>query len=241
MSIWEKKRLNILSLENIDVFYGKAQALHGISMAVGEGEIVSLIGRNGAGKTTTLKFIIGLLPCARGKRMLNSNDVTKEKPHVLSRLGISYVPETREIFPNLSVLENLRMAQVAHDSGNWTLDRVFELFPSLRERSRSRGDTLSGGEQQMLAIARGVLTNPRVLLLDEPTEGLAPLLVKAVKGAIVAINEEKVSALLVEQNLKIPLSIAHRHYIIENGVIVWKGDSSDFLRDKEDVEKYISL
>jgi branched-chain amino acid transport system ATP-binding protein len=233
--------LNILSLENIDVFYGKAQALHGISMTVGRGEIASLIGRNGAGKSTTLKSIIGLLPCTRGKRMLNGNDVTKEKPHVLSRLGISYVPETREIFPNLSVLENLRMAQVAHSSGYWTLDRIFELFPILKERLRSRGDTLSGGEQQMLAIGRGVLSNPRFIMLDEPTEGLAPFLVKAVKAAIVAINEENVSVLLVEQKLKIPLSIAHRHYIIENGFIVWKGDRSDLLSDKEDVEKYISL
>jgi branched-chain amino acid transport system ATP-binding protein len=241
MPIWEKKRVNILSLENIDVFYGKAQALHGISMTVGRGEIVSLIGRNGAGKTTTLKSIIGLLPCSRGKRMVNGNNVTKEKPHVLSRLGISYVPETREIFPNLSVLENLRMAEVAHNAGYWTLDRIFELFPLLQERSRSRGDTLSGGEQQMLAIGRGVLSNPRLIMLDEPTEGLAPFLVKAVKEAIVAINEENVSVLLVEQKLKIPLSIAHRHYIIENGVIVWKGDGSDLLSDKEDVEKYISL
>jgi len=241
MPIWERKRLNILSLENVDVFYGKAQVLHGINLSVGGGEIVSLIGRNGAGKTTTLRSIIGLLPCAHGKRMLDSSDVTKEKPHVLSRLGISYVPETREIFPNLSVLENLRVAEVAHHPGDWTLDRIFKLFPILKDRLRSRGDTLSGGEQQMLAIGRGVLSNPRLIMLDEPTEGLAPLFVKAVKEAIVSINEENVSVLLVEQKLKIPLSIAHRHYIIENGVIVWKGGSSDLLNDKKSVEKYISL
>jgi branched-chain amino acid transport system ATP-binding protein len=233
--------MSMLSLDGVDVFYGKAQALHGISVAIGEGEIVSLMGRNGAGKSTTLKTIIGLLPCARGTKTLNRNDVSKEKVHLLNRRGISYVPEGRDIFPNLSVLENLRMAQVAHDSTTWTIDHVFEMFPSLRERSRSRGDTLSGGEQQMLAIGRGVLSDPKLLMLDEPTEGLAPLLVKVVKEAIVAINAKKVSILLVEQKLNIPLSIAHRHYILENGAIVWKGDRSDLLKDRKNVEQYISM
>lgn len=231
----------MLSLEKVNVFYGKAQVLHGISIRIGRGEIVSLIGRNGAGKSTTLKTMMGLLPCASGKRMLDGKDVTEMKAHLLSRAGIAYVPETREIFPNLTVTENLRAAQITHQSGYWTLERVYELFPILRDRAKSNGDTLSGGEQQMLAIARGVLTNPSVLLLDEPTEGLAPLMVSSVKEAIVDINKAGVPILLVEQNLKIPLKIAHRQYVIENGVIVWEGTSTDLLKDKETVESYISL
>ena len=231
----------MLSLEKVNAYYGKAQVLHGISIRVGRGEIVSLIGRNGAGKSTTLKTMIGLLPCASGKRMLDGKDVTETKAHLLSRAGIAYVPETREIFPNLTVLENLRAAQINHKSGYWTFERVYELFPILQERGKSNGDTLSGGEQQMLAIARGVLTNPRVLLLDEPTEGLAPLMVSAVKEAIANINKAGIPILLVEQNLKIPLKIAHRQYVIENGIIVWEGTSAELLKDKKTVESYISL
>jgi len=231
----------MLSLEKVNVYYGKAQVLHGISIRVGRGEIVSLIGRNGAGKSTTLKTMIGLLPCASGKRMLDGKDVTEMKAHLLSRAGIAYVPETREIFPNLTVTENLRAAQITHKSGFWTLERVYELFPILQDRAKSNGDTLSGGEQQMLAIARGVLTNPSVLLLDEPTEGLAPLMVSAVKEAIVNINKAGVPILLVEQNLKIPLKIAHRQYVIENGIIVWEGTSAELLKNKKTVESYISL
>jgi branched-chain amino acid transport system ATP-binding protein len=231
----------MLSLEKVNAYYGKAQVLHGISIRVGRGEIVSLIGRNGAGKSTTLKTMIGLLPCATGKRLLDGKDVTEMKAHLLSRAGIAYVPETREIFPNLTVLDNLRAAQINHQSGYWTLERVYELFPILQERGKSNGDTLSGGEQQMLAIARGVLTNPRVLLLDEPTEGLAPLMVSAVKEAIVNINKAGIPILLVEQNLKIPLKIAHRQYVIENGLIVWEGTSAELLKDKQNVERYLSL
>ncbi len=231
----------MLSLEKVNVFYGKAQVLHGVSLRVGQGEIVSLIGRNGAGKSTTLKTMIGLLPCASGKRILDGKDVTEMKAHLLSRAGISYVPETREIFPNLTVAENLRAAQITHQTGYWTMERVYELFPILQDRAKSNGDTLSGGEQQMLAIARGVLTNPRVLLLDEPTEGLAPLMVSTVKEAIVNINKAGVPILLVEQNFKIPLKIAHRQYVIENGVIVWEGTNAELLKDKQNVERYLSL
>ena len=231
----------MLSLINADVFYHKAQALHSVSIDVGEGEIVSLIGRNGAGKTTTLKALVGLLICTTGQLMLDGKDETHSKPHFLSRRGIAFVPETREIFPNLSVLENLLVAQVSHKSKHWTIDRVFELFPILKDRLKSGGDTLSGGEQQMLSIARAILTNPRYLLLDEPTEGLAPKIVQVVKDALVAINQDGVSILIVEQNLKIPLKIAHRQYILENGVVVWEGTTSSLLQDRQTVEKYISL
>ena len=231
----------MLALENAEVFYDKAEALHAVSIAIRVGEIVSLIGRNGAGKSTTLKALIGLLPIAAGRRVLDGVDVSTRRPHQMSRLGVAYVPEMRQIFPTLTVRENLVMGQVAHAPGHWTIPRLEGLFPILRERSAATGDTLSGGEQQMLAIARALLSNPRVLLLDEPTEGLAPLLVAAVRDAIVEINRQGVPILLVEQNLRVPLRIAHRQYIIDNGAIVWQGSTADLLADRTLVESYVGI
>lgn len=231
----------MLALEKAEVFYGKAQALHGLSIEVRAGEIVSLIGRNGAGKSTTLKALIGLLPIASGRRMLDGQDVSRRKPHEMSRLGVSFVPEMRQIFPNLTVRENLLIGQVAHQPGPWTVERVERLFPILNERASATGDTLSGGEQQMLAIARGLLSNPKILLLDEPTEGLAPLVVAAVRDAIVEINRQGVPILLVEQNLRVPLKIAHRQYIIDNGAIVWSGATVDLLADRPLVERHLGI
>ena len=231
----------MLALEAIDVFYGKAQALHGVSIAVERAEIVSIIGRNGAGKTTTLKAAVGLLDCERGKRVLDGTDVTAWPPHRLSRAGISYIPETRRIFSNLTVRENLAMGAVAHGRGHWTFDGVCALFPFLRERADTSGDALSGGEQQMLSIARGLMSNPKVLLLDEPTEGLAPLIVQAVQDAIVEINRQGVSIVLVEQNLRVPLAVAHRQFIIDNGRIVWNGTTAELLADRAAVERYLSI
>ena len=231
----------MLALEKAEVFYGKAQALHGLSIEVRAGEIVSLIGRNGAGKSTTLKALIGLLPIASGRRLLDGQDVSRKKPHEMSRLGVSFVPEMRQIFPNLTVRENLLIGQVAHQPGPWTVERVEHLFPILRERASATGDTLSGGEQQMLAIARGLLSNPKILLLDEPTEGLAPLVVAAVRDAIVEINRQGVPILLVEQNLRVPLKIAHRQYIIDNGAMVWSGATADLLADRPLVERHLGI
>ena len=231
----------MLALEKAEVFYGKAQALHGLSIEVRAGEIVSLIGRNGAGKSTTLKALIGLLPIAAGRRMLDGQDVSRKKPHEMSRLGVSFVPEMRQIFPNLTVRENLLIGQVAHEAGAWTVERVERLFPILRERASATGDTLSGGEQQMLAIARGLLSNPKILLLDEPTEGLAPLVVAAVRDAIVEINRQGVPILLVEQNLRVPLKIAHRQYIVDNGAIVWSGATADLLANRPLVERHLGI
>lgn len=231
----------MLTLENADIYYGKAKALHGVSVDVRLGEIVSLIGRNGAGKSTTLKALIGLLPVARGRRMLDGKDVSAQRPHGMSRLGVAYVPELRQIFSNLTVRENLIMGQVAHKPGYWTLARVEALFPILRERGAANGDTLSGGEQQMLAIARALLSNPRVLLLDEPTEGLAPLIVAAVRDAIVEINRQGVPILLVEQNLRVPLKVAHRQYIIDNGNIVWQGSTAELLANRPLVEGHLGI
>ena len=232
----------MLALENVDVFYGKAKALHAVSIEVLPGEIVSLIGRNGAGKSTTLKALIGLLPVGSGRRVMDGQDVSRHKPYQMSRLGLAYVPEMRQIFPNLTVRENLRMGQVAHSrSGPWSIESVERLFPVLRERAAASGDTLSGGEQQMLAIGRALLGNPRVLLLDEPTEGLAPLIVSAVREAIVDINRQGVPILLVEQNLRVPLAIAHRQYIIDNGAIVWRGSTAELLQNRALVEGHLAL
>ncbi len=231
----------MLALENCDVFYGKAQALHDISIGIGAGEVVSLIGRNGAGKSTILKTLIGLVPLARGRRILKDEDVTARRAHELGRMGIAFVPEDRRIFANLSVLENLRIATLMERSGAWTQQRVFDLFPVLRERAAQAGDTLSGGEQQMLAIARGLLTNPEILLLDEPTEGLAPLIVNQLVEAMRIINAEGTAILLVEQNLRVPMKLAHRQYVIDHGTILWSGTAAEMQADRERIETLISV
>ncbi|HLT27204.1 MAG TPA: ABC transporter ATP-binding protein [Zeimonas sp.] len=233
--------MSLLSIVDADVYYGKAQALHGVSLEVQEGEIVSLVGRNGAGKSTLLKAAIGLNPLRRGRRLLRGADVTHAAPDRLGRLGIAFVPENRRIFATLSVEENLRIATIMGRTGAWTIDRIYRLFPRLLERARFRGDTLSGGEQQMLAIGRGLLTNPEVLLLDEPTEGLAPLIVKDLIDAIGQINAEGVAILLVEQNLKVPLALAKRQYVLDNGRIVWQGRTEQLLAERKQVEAFISV
>jgi branched-chain amino acid transport system ATP-binding protein len=231
----------MLSLENVDAFYGKAIALEGVSVNVGEGEIVSLLGRNGAGKTTTLRTCMGLLACASGRRLLNGEDVTLLGPHQLSRRGLAYVPEDRQVFANLTVEENLAIAGVAHAPGHWTVERVYDLFPRLRERSRSNATSLSGGEQQMLSIARAVLTNPKVLMLDEPSEGLAPLVVRAVREAIVAVNAAGVAIVLVEQKLAIPLGISQRLYVMDHGCVAWTGTPDEFRADRGSIEQRMTV
>ncbi len=168
----------MLRLEDADVFYGSAQALHAITLEVGPGEIIGLIGRNGAGKSTILRTLMGLLPCRSGRRILDGTDITRLAPHLSNRSGIAFVPEDRQIFPNLTVDENLAVAAFGGRPGRMNAENVLTLFPSLRERRKVGGLGLSGGEQQMLAIARALVTNPKVLLLDEPTEGLAPLIVE---------------------------------------------------------------
>ncbi|MCD6671352.1 MAG: ABC transporter ATP-binding protein [Burkholderiaceae bacterium] len=233
--------MSLLSVVDVDVYYGKAEALHGVSLDVEAGEIVSLVGRNGAGKSTLLKAIIGLNAIRCGQRLLRGTDVTRAASDELGRAGIAFVPENRRIFGTLSVEENLQIATIMGRKGAWTLDRIYRLFPRLSERSRFRGDTLSGGEQQMLAIGRGLLTNPVVLLLDEPTEGLAPLIVKDLIDAIRQINEEGVAILLVEQNLKVPLALAKRQYVLDNGHIVWQGRTEQLIAERKQVEAFISV
>lgn len=233
--------MTLLRMQDCNVFYGKAQALHGVTVTVEEGEIVSLIGRNGAGKSTLIGSVMGLLPLRGGARILDGRDATESTPEALGRLGIAFVPENRRIFANLSVEENLRIATVMGRKGAWDLARIYRLFPRLQERAGARGDTLSGGEQQMLAVGRGLLTNPRLLLLDEPTEGLAPLIVRDLVDAMAAINGEGVAILLVEQNLKVPLKLAQRQYVIDNGRIQWHGRTDELLADRARIEAMISL
>jgi branched-chain amino acid transport system ATP-binding protein len=233
--------MSALVLQDCDVFYGKAQALHHVSIDVAAGEVVSLIGRNGAGKSTLLKAAIGLNAVRGGRRLMNGRDVTALKPYELGRLGLAFVPENRRIFPNLTVEENLRIATVMGRKGPWSLGRIYQLFPRLEERASRGGDTLSGGEQQMLAIGRGLLTNPEVLLLDEPTEGLAPIIVEQLIEAMRTINAEGVAILLVEQNLKVPLKLARRQFVIDNGRVVWSGTTAELQADRTRIESLISV
>ncbi|WP_454624152.1 ABC transporter ATP-binding protein [Bradyrhizobium cenepequi] len=233
--------MSALALQDCDVYYGKAQALHHVSIDVAAGEVVSLIGRNGAGKSTLLKAAIGLNAVHSGRRMMGDRDITALKPYELGRLGLAFVPENRRIFPNLTVEENLKIATVMGRKGPWSLERIYQLFPRLLERATQGGDTLSGGEQQMLAVGRGLLTNPEVLLLDEPTEGLAPLIVEQLTEAIRTINAEGVAILLVEQNLKVPLKLARRQFVIDNGRVVWSGTTAELQADRARIESLISV
>ena len=231
----------MLSLEAVDVFYGKAQALSEVSISLADGEIVGLLGRNGAGKSTILKTFMGLLTPVRGRRLHDGADITGLKPHETSLRGVAFVPENRQIFPNLSVEENLLIGGVMHARGHWTMERALALFPALKERMHSKGSSLSGGEQQMLSIARALLTNPRMLMLDEPSEGLAPLIVKDVRDAIVEINRQGVAILLVEQKVAIPVALASRIYVVDDGAIGWTGTIDEFTRNREAIDRKLAL
>lgn len=223
----------ILNAANLQTYYGKSHILHDVSLEVGEGEIVTLLGRNGAGKTTTLRSLVGLTPARQGKVEIFGQDTTHWPAHRISRLGVGYVPEGRKIFPNLTVLENLAVPVIR--PGLWTLERVFELFPNLGERRESWGRQLSGGEQEMLAIARVLLINPKLLLLDEPSQGLAPLLVRDVFRVVASMRKEGISVLLVEQNARFGLEVADRVYVLNNGEVVHSGSASELAKDEERV------
>ena len=222
----------MLKVEEINAYYGDLQALWGISMQVNEGELVALVGPNGAGKTTTLRVITGLLKPASGSIRFHSHHLGKELAHKIVELGISQVPEGGRIFTGMNVLENLELgaftakARKVKDS---SLQWVYEIFPRLEERKNQRAGTLSGGERQMLAIARALMSKPRLLLLDEPSFGLAPILVEHIFEMIKEINGQGVTVLLVEQNVRAALELAHRAYVIENGRIVGQGSGEDLL------------
>lgn len=231
----------MIELQGASVFYGSAQVLSSVSLRAASGEVAALIGRNGAGKTTTLRTLAGWLPCRSGTLMVNGNLVMQAGPEVLSRLGVALVPDDRQIFPTLSVEENLRMALVAHRSARWRVEDVYGLFPQLRERCKSSGAALSGGEQQMLAIARALLCQPRVLLLDEPTEGLAPLLIETVVDAIRMIAGEGLAIVLVEQNARIPSLLAKHFFVLDSGRVAWSGDRTSFEREQATVNALLSV
>ncbi len=222
----------MLEIKDIDVFYGDLQALWGVSLEVKEGEFVSLIGPNGAGKTTALKSISGLLKPSSGSIIFHEHELSKESPDKIVDLGISQVPEGGSVFANMTVIENLDVGAFifrARSARQESLDRVFETFPRLAERRNQRAGTLSGGERQMLAIGRALMSKPKLLMLDEPSFGLAPILVDNIFEMIQAINRQGVTILLVEQNVRAALELAQRSYVIENGRILGQGSGDDLL------------
>jgi branched-chain amino acid transport system ATP-binding protein len=234
----------LLEIDNISLFYGRIQALHGISLTVGEGEIVALIGANGAGKTTTMRAISGLRPVASGSIRFAGEDITRLRADLRVRRGLCLAPEGRGIFPGMTVLENLDMgAYTRHDRAGVAedLDRVFSLFPRLAERRKQVGGTLSGGEQQMLAVGRALMSRPKLLLLDEPSMGLAPMLIQQIFEIITEINRQGTTILLVEQNAQQALSRAHRAYVLETGRIVKEGSGQDLLHDPAVKEAYLGV
>jgi len=231
----------MLVLDEVNTFYGQIHALQGVNLKVAEGEIVTLIGANGAGKTTTLKTISGLLHPRRGTVRFEGTDVSKTPAHNLVRRGIGHAPEGRRIFGRMTVLENLMMGAFTRDQTTIPpdLERVMTLFPRLRERSHQLGGTLSGGEQQMLAIARALMSRPRLLLLDEPSLGLSPILVQQIFAIIREINGQGTTILLVEQNALQALSIAHRAYVLQNGRVVLTGPAQDVMKDETVRKAYL--
>ena len=225
----------VLEARDVHAFYGKSHILHGVSLHLDEGEIVTVLGRNGAGKTTTMRSLMGLTSVREGRVQILGDDVTRWPAYKIARLGVGYVPEGRKIFGNLTVLENLTVPEAR--SGPWTLDRVFELFPRLGERKTQLGRQLSGGEQEMLSIARPLLLNPRIMLLDEPSQGLAPLIVQEVMQVVRSMREEGLSVLLVEQNVPLSLAIADRAYILDDGKVVYSGTAAELAANQELVDK----
>jgi len=223
-----------LTAEGLHTYYGKSHILHGVSLEVAEGQITALLGRNGAGKTTTLRSLMGLTPAREGRVTIFGKDTTRWPTYRIAASGIGYVPEGRRIFANLSVEENLRVP--LERDGPWTSERVFELFPRLAERRLNRGRQLSGGEQEMLSIGRALLLNPKLLMLDEPSQGLAPLIVREVFRIVSQMRAEGISVLLVEQNARMSLEIADHAYVLDDGHIVYSGPARELAADEARVQ-----
>jgi branched-chain amino acid transport system ATP-binding protein len=234
----------LLEVENISLLYGRIQALHGISLAVDEGEVVALIGGNGAGKTTTMRAISGIRPVAAGAIRFAGEDITRLRADLRVVRGICQAPEGRGIFPGMTVMENLEMGAYTRRDGagiRADVDRVFSLFPRLSERRKQAGGTLSGGEQQMLAVGRALMSRPKLMLLDEPSMGLAPMLIQQIFAILTEINKQGTTILLVEQNAQQALSRAHRGYVMETGRIVKTGTGADLLHDPAVKEAYLGV
>ncbi|MEH6527858.1 MAG: ABC transporter ATP-binding protein [Sneathiella sp.] len=233
----------MLEVNSINTFYGQSQVLFGMSLKIAAGEVITLMGRNGMGKTTTVRSIMGLTPAQSGEILFKSVNITTQPSYKIARLGVGLVPEGRMISPNLDVLENLVATAYAGPNGNgsWSLERVLGLFPRLRERKTSMGNQLSGGEQQMLAIARALMTNPDLLILDEATEGLAPLIREEIWACLTGLKQEGQSILVIDKNVLALSKFADRHYIMEKGQVVWEGSSTSLIEDKEIKYKYLGL
>jgi branched-chain amino acid transport system ATP-binding protein len=234
----------MLDLENVNAYYGDSHILHGVSLPVREGEVVCLLGRNGAGKTTTILTIMGYLKPRPGRILFRGQDIAALPPFKVARLGFGFVPQERGIFPSLTVRENLMVFARAGGGGNggrWTLERVFELFPNLRARERNLGFQLSGGEQQMLSIARALMLNPTLLLLDEPSEGLAPMIVQEIVEVLKSLKQEGLAILLVEQNLHTALAVADRHHVMNKGEICFSGSSAELESNEFVLRNYLSV
>jgi len=235
----------MLELENVHAFYGQSHILHGVSMVVHRGEVVCLLGRNGAGKTTTVLTVMGYLQPRPGRVRYNGRDVAGLPPYAVARLGFGFVPQERGIFPSLTVRENLtvfaRDSSGGEGGSGWTLPRIFDVFPVLRARERNLGFQLSGGEQQMLSIARALMLNPALLLLDEPSEGLAPMLVQQIVNVLHRLKNEGLAILLVEQNLRTALALGNRHYVMNKGEICFTGGSEELEANDYVLRNYLSV
>ena len=233
----------MLEVAGIETYYGRSQALFGMSLEVGDGEVVTLMGRNGMGKTTTVRSIMGLSPPHTGSIRFRDQALRGLRPHRVAKLGIGLVPEGRQIFPNLTTVENLIATATNNGDADaaWDLERVFGLFPRLAERQSSMGNQLSGGEQQMLAIGRALMTNPKLLILDEATEGLAPLIRKEIWGCLTQLKRDGQAILVIDKNVAALTAIADRHYIIEKGRVVWTGSSEDLRANPETQHRFLGV
>lgn len=230
----------ILEVEDINTFYGKSQVLFDLSLAVDEGEVVTVLGRNGVGKSTALKSIMGINPPRRGHIRFNDEDITEYEPYQIFHRGIGYVPQGREVFGDLTVIENLRITGRTTDNGEWSMDDVFALFPEIERRKNNHADTLSGGEQQMLAIGRVLMGDPELLLLDEPSEGLAPTIVENIRESIQELRDAGHTILLVEQNLDMAMDLGDRHYIVNEGQNAFEGTTEE-IEASEVVDRYLTV
>jgi branched-chain amino acid transport system ATP-binding protein len=231
----------VLLLQDVHTYYGESHILKGISSEIKRGELVTLLGRNGMGKTTTLRSIMGIVPPKQGTITFDGINICGQKPHSIASLGVGYVPEERMIFPSLTVLENLSLPSKGRKGGLWNLGKIYQYFPVLGERGDQKGSQLSGGEQQMLAIARILTMNLKLMLLDEPTEGLAPMLVREIGTILKEIRKTGITILLVEQNTRFATGVSDKHCILYNGQIVYEGSNEEFKANKDVQKRYLGV
>jgi branched-chain amino acid transport system ATP-binding protein len=236
-----EQNIPLLHVDEIETFYGQSHVLQGVSLIIHEKEVVCLLGRNGVGKTTTLRSIIGLTPPRSGRILFNGKEIAGKPPYHIAQLGIGYMPDDRRIFPDLTLYENLELARRLSKKGRvlWTFEKIYDLFPAFKDLKDRKGTQLSGGEQKMLAIGRALMKNPDLLLLDEPSEGLAPLIVQNLVEVLSRIREERVTILLADQNLKFCRKTSDRGYILEKGMIQYQGLMEEIWENEEIVKKYL--